>query len=211
MPDVDADRSMEDISAGNNLEEEAVSTRTSVVREDVEEISDEEAEWSDDVEAAGLSDFEVDIGDNLSWEEFDRRTITMFDSSQCVEGGRLATLACPTESPCALVRAGKLPPGDGQALSEAVMALAAAAVDDKWVEGVEAVTKVVQVALPACGEEERMVGQLVEVAMVGIDFTKAMEQPRPTHKVRHIKAGLKLVMELVRCGAPLRQVNDEQS
>ena len=49
--------------------------------------------------------------------------------------------------------------------------------------------------------------QLVEVALLAVDFRKAMAQPRPTHKVRHIKSGLKLVIELLQCGQQMRQVS----
>ena len=140
------------VEANNAVEEDAgIVVNNSVVREDVEEISDEEAEWSDDVETTGLSDFEVEqLGAELSWEDFDRETISVFDCSQWTEGSGLATFSCPTETLCDRVRAGKCAPGgaDGSSLEETLFALETMVVDDKWVEGVETVIRTVQMELP---------------------------------------------------------------
>ena len=198
------------------MEEDTGVVSNSVVREDVEEISDEEAEWSDDVETTGLSDFEVEqLGADLSWEDFDRETISVFDCSQWTEGNGLATFSCPTETLCDRVRAGKCAPGGGDAastssstLEETLFALETMVVDDKWVEGVETVSRLVQVELPGCLQEQLVREQLVKVATIAVNFDKAMEQQKPTHKVRHIKSGLKLVMELLCCGPKLRQVRE---
>ena len=198
------------------MEEDTGVVSNSVVREDVEEISDEEAEWSDDVETTGLSDFEVEqLGADLSWEDFDRETISVFDCSQWTEGNGLATFSCPTETLCDRVRAGKCAPGSPDAastssssLEETLFALETMVVDDKWVEGVETVSRLVQVELPGCLQEQLVREQLVKVATIAVNFDKAMEQQKPTHKVRHIKSGLKLVMELLCCGPKLRQVRE---
>ena len=205
------------VEANNAVEEDTGVVNNSVVREDVEEISDEEAEWSDDVETTGLSDFEVEqLGAELSWEDFDRETISVFDSSQWGESKGLATFSCPTETLCDRVRAGKCAPGgvDGAAstpsLEETLFALETMVVDDKWVEGVETVSRIVQVELPGCLQEQLVRDQLVKVATIAVNFDKAMEQQKPTHKVRHIKSGLKLVMELLCCGPKLRQVREHQ-
>ena len=205
------------VEANNAVEEDTGVVNNSVVREDVEEISDEEAEWSDDVETTGLSDFEVEqLGAELSWEDFDRETISVFDSSQWGESKGLATFSCPTETLCDRVRAGKCAPGgvDGAAstpsLEETLFALETMVVDDKWVEGVETVSRIVQVELSGCLQEQLVRDQLVKVATIAVNFDKAMEQQKPTHKVRHIKSGLKLVMELLCCGPKLRQVREHQ-
>ena len=91
-------------------------------------------------------------------------------------------------------------------LEETLIAMETMVVDDKWVEGVEAVTRVVQMELPGCLQEQLLTDQLVKVANVAVNFDKAMEQQKPTHKVRHIKSGLKLVLELLCCGSKLRRV-----
>ena len=201
------------VEANDAVEEDTGAVNNSVVREDVEEISDEEAEWSDDVETTGLSDFEVEqLGAELSWEDFDRETISVFDCSQWVESTGLTTFSCPTETLCDRVREGKCSPGgvDGAAssssLEETLFALETMVVDDKWVEGVETVSRTVQVELPGCLQEQLVRDQLVKVATIAVNFDKAMEQRKPTQKVRHIKSGLKLVMELLCCGHKLRQV-----
>ena len=218
-PEATAEVESEPIVEANCTEEETGAvTNNSVVREDVEEISDEEAEWSDDVETTGLSDFEVEqLGADLSWEEFDREAISVFDCSQWAElGPGLTTFSCPTETLCDRVRAGKVSPGNGEgapsssSLEETLFALETMVVDDKWVEGVETVSRIVQMELPGCLQEQLVRDQLVKVATIAINFDKAMEQQKPTHKVRHIKSGLKLVMELLCCGPKLRRVREQQ-
>ena len=214
LPEADvepaAEAESEPIVEANCAEEDA-GVLSSVVREDVEEISDEEAEWSDDVETTGFSDFEVEqLGADLSWEDFDRETISVFDCSQWAEASGLTTFSCPTETLCDRVRAGKVAQGGSEnsssSLEETLIAMETMVVDDKWVEGVEAVSRVVQMELPGCLQEQLLTDQLVKVANVAVNFDKAMEQQKPTHKVRHIKSGLKLVLELLCCGSKLRRV-----
>ena len=185
-----------------------------MVREDVEEISDEEAEWSDDMETGGQSDVEVELGEEASWQDFDRQTITVFSCSQWEDRtGGLHTFSCPTETLYSRVCEGKALGPHSPQLETIVGGLVGAPVDEKWVEGVEAVSRTVQAELGQYGEG-RVQGrpvevevQLVEVALLAVDFRRAMAQPRPTHKVRHIKSGLKLVIELLQCGPQMRQVN----
>ena len=210
QPPIEADVSEPmQVDASATEEEERVN---SMVREDVEEISDEEAEWSDDVETTGFSDFEVEqLGADLSWEDFDRETISVFDCSQWEEGREgLATFSCPTETLSDRVRAGKATEGvsceNGTSLEETLFELETMVVDDKWVEGVEAVSRIVQMELSGCLQEQLVRDQLVKVAATATNFDKAMEQQKPTHKVRHIKSGLKLVIELLCCGPKLTQV-----
>jgi hypothetical protein len=188
----------------SSREEDDHSARTSVVREDVEEISDEEAEWSDDVEAAALSDIEAELGEGINWEQFDRETIQVFDPAEWSAGPELGTLCCPTESAWDRVRLGKAEAGDGPALEALLAALAGLPMDERWVEGLEAVSRTVQTQLPAAGDQPAAVESLARLALLATDFSAAMEQPRPTHKVRHIKSGLRLVVELLGCGPCLR-------
>ena len=182
-----------------------------MVREDVEEISDEEAEWSDDLDTGAHSDFEVELADSASWADFDTETITVFSCSQwCDRTAGLQTFSCPTETLYSRVAEGKAPGPNSPLLETQLGGMVGAPVDEKWVEGVEAVSRTVQAELGQCGEggvQGGVQGQLVEVALLAVDFRKAMAQPRPTHKVRHIKSGLKLVIELLQCGQQMRQVS----
>jgi hypothetical protein len=40
---------------------------------------------------------------------------------------------------------------------------------------------------------------------IGLDFNLALHQPQPGYKVRHIKAGIRLVDALCRCGEAITE------
>ena len=198
IPDVPEPEEVEPESmdvVDNNFEDETLSTiRSSIAREDVEEISDEEAEWSDDVETAGFSDYEMDLGDD--WED----PIKYFDTSE-VELTRLTTFSDPTETIYECVRLNKIVQiASDRTLMDTLDVLEQCDVDDKFVENVEHVTKVVQYELHD-SESEIVIEKLVKIAFISINFEKAMDQIKPTYKVRHIKSGLKLILELLNCGS----------
>eukprot|EP00092_Neocalanus_flemingeri_P000796 GFUD01000847.1.p1 GENE.GFUD01000847.1~~GFUD01000847.1.p1 ORF type:complete len:1287 (-),score=290.34 GFUD01000847.1:2353-6213(-) len=178
----------------NNFEDETLSTiRSSIAREDVEEISDEEAEWSDDVETAGFSDYEMDLGED--WED----PIKYFDITD-VSLTPLSTFIDPTETIYECVKLNKvLHVAADRTLVDTIDALDHSDVDDKFVENIEHVTKVIQFELHTC-ESDSVIQKLVRIAFTSINFEKAMGQLKPTFKVRHIKSGLKLTMELLNCG-----------
>jgi len=191
-PEVEEPESMDVID--NNFEDETLSTiRSSIAREDVEEISDEEAEWSDDVETGGFSDYEMDLGED--WED----PIKYFDITD-VELTPLTTFIDPTETIYECVKLNKVVHvASDRTLVDTFDALEHSDVDDKFVENIEHVTKVVQYELHNC-ESESVIEKLVKIAFISINFEKAMNQLKPTFKVRHIKSGLKLTMELLSCG-----------
>jgi len=182
----------------NNFEDETLSTiRSSIAREDVEEISDEEAEWSDDVETGGFSDYDMDLGEE--WED----PIKYFDITD-LDLTPLSTFIDPTETVYDSVKLKKIfHVASDRTLVDTMDALEHTDVDDKFVENIEQVTKSVQFELHNC-ESDAVIKKLVNIAFISIDFEKAMGQLKPTFKVRHIKSGLKLTMELLSCGDSMR-------
>ena len=207
IPDL-PEAEMEETPTSVEAEPEQEETKVTV-REDVEEISDEEAEWSDDLETANMSDLEQEIGEGINWEQFDGEVITVFNSKWMEHNEEgLTSLSCPTESLSDRVRLGKAPGGEG-GLEEQVKVLLEQEVDERWVEGVESVTRLVQQEFPSCSGEQEIVENLLKVALLATDFQRAMEQPKPSHKVRHIKSGLRMVVELLSCGQKMRQVKHE--
>jgi len=195
-PELDELENMDTID--NNFEDETLSTiRSSIAREDVEEISDEEAEWSDDVETGGFSDYEMDLGED--WED----PIKYFDIAD-VELTPLTTFVDPTETIYDLVKLNKVVHvASDRTLVDTVDVLDQSEVDDKFVENIEQVTKIIQLELHSC-ESKSVIDKLVNIAFTSINFEKAMGQLKPTFKVRHIKSGLKLTMELLCCGESVR-------
>ena len=74
--------------------------------------------------------------------------------------------------------------------------------DEKFIENVEVLTKVVQVELPDC-ENEKLVSKIVQMALNSVSFDNAMKQLKPPSKIRHLKVGLKFVTELFNCHGSL--------
>ena len=180
--------------------EETIESNTVVVqrsyisREDIEEISDDEAEWSDDFETLGFSDFEPEAVDGevetpvklFNVSEAELKPLRCFCSpTDRRSGGRTAPLETGGEGLPALV--GRL---EVQQDDE---------VDEKWIENLELLT--------ACLEEDRpsldpgLHAAVIRIAFLGLNYDVALNQPRPTNKVRHIKSGVKFVLELLECGA----------
>ncbi len=213
---------------------------TGMSREDIEEISDEEAEWSDDVETAGYGDFEpMDLllssmsgggegGDNMA----ELQTVRILDAASV--GGwdlkPLTALCSPTETLFDAVSRGKAsaavvvdrPQGGGVVEEDMLMeqqkaagpslaellarltatAAAAAAGDERWVDSIEAAAALLQEELPALLlKNGRGVtsSSLVEVSLLGLDYKAGACLPRPAHQVRHVKAGLRFLLEALSC------------
>jgi hypothetical protein len=207
---------------------------TGMSREDIEEISDEEAEWSDDVETAGYGDFEPmdlllssmsgsgDGGDNMA----ELQTVRVLDAAAV--GGwdlkPLTALCSPTETLFDAVSRGKAvvdrPQGGGVVEADMMMeqqkaagpslaellarltATAAAAGDERWVDSIEAAAALLQEELPALLlKNGRGVtsSSLVEVSLLGLDYKAGACLPRPAHQVRHVKAGLRFLLEALSC------------
>ena len=182
----------------NNVEEDLLcNLRTSLGRVDVEEISDEEAEWSDDVETGGLSDLEIEFGDD--WED----PIKYFEVTDA-ELSHMKALYAPNESVYDRVKSGKLSPVPTDVnFTEILKCCISTEYDEKFIENLETITKFLQSELP--NHENNLVReQLVQVALNSVNYNNAMSQARPPGKVRQLKVGLKLVQEMLLCGEQLR-------
>ncbi len=81
-------------------------------------------------------------------------------------------------------------------------ATAAAAGDERWVDSIETAAALLQEELPALLlKNDRSVtsSSLVEVALLGLDYKAGACLPRPAHQVRHVKAGLRFLLEALSC------------
>ena len=202
-------------------------SRSTIAREDIEEISDEEAEWSDDIETAGYSDYELmDIANEEGGASADNliRIIDVLGQA----GGELrplVALSSPTETLYACLSNGKMVMGDRQgtelidttvdrpregtaSLPDLLGRLTAAlennsrcGIDDRWVDNVESLATILQeeLALVAAADRAGISRALVQVAMVGLDSRVAEAQPKPAYQIRHIKAGLRFLLEALSC------------
>ena len=188
-PDTNDDRDL--------LEEDSITNRSSIAKEDVEEISDEEAEWSDDFEAGCYSDLEtVEIGEE--WED----PVVYFDPLE-VDLVPLTILTDPTETVYDRVLLNKMFSGPGEnTLQVTVDSLDSQIFDEKFIENIEHLTKTVQLELPKVSSET-LVEKLVDIGLSSIDFDAAMSQSKPPSKLRQLKSGLKLIMELLGCRGSL--------
>ena len=191
-PDTNDDRDL--------LEDDSVTNRSSIAKEDVEEISDEEAEWSDDFEAGCYSDLEtVEIGEE--WED----PVVYFDPLD-VDLVPLTILTDPTETVYDRVSSNKMSSGrvdtSLQVTVDSLDNLDSQIFDEKFIENIEHLTKTVQLELPKVSSE-KLVQALVDIGLSSIDFDAAMSQSKPPSKLRQIKSGLKLMMELLGCRGTL--------
>ncbi len=203
-------------------------------REDIEEISDEEAEWSDDVETAGYGDFEpMDLllssmsGGGEGGDMAELQTVRVLDAAAVVgwDLKPLTALSSPTETLFDAVSRGKAvvdrPQGGGGVVEADTMeqqkavgpslaelltrltatAAAAAAGDERWVDSIEAAAALLQEELPALllKNGRGVTSSLVEVSLLGLDYKAGACLPRPAHQVRHVKAGLRFLLEALSC------------
>ena len=184
-PDTNDDRDL--------IEEDSVTNRSSIAKEDVEEISDEEAEWSDDFETGCYSDLEtLDIGED--WED----PVIYFDPLE-VDLVPLTILTDPTESVYDRVSSNKMFSSRGDnSLQGTVDSLDSQIFDEKFIENIEHLTKTVQLELPKVSSE-KLIEKLVDIGLSSIDFDAAMSQSKPPSKLRQLKSGLKLMLELLGC------------
>ena len=194
-PDHDNDATADNDDRDNN-DDDLATTRSSIAKEDVEEISDEEAEWSDDFETGGYSDIEMDIGDD--WED----PIVYFNPSD-VNLGPLTSLSDPTQTVYDRVKCNKLTTSKSDKVLEELLCQDFTEVfDDKFIETVETLTRIIQIDLPTC-ESDSAVEKLVKIAMDSVNFEKALSQIKPPSKVRQLKSGLKLIIEMFSCRGAL--------
>ena len=75
--------------------------------------------------------------------------------------------------------------------------------DEKFIETIEGLTKNIQIELAFFSEEEIPDIKLVKIVTSSIHFENAMKQLKPPSKVRQLKSGLKLLIEMLKCGGSL--------
>ncbi|XP_046397163.1 protein virilizer homolog isoform X2 [Ischnura elegans] len=71
---------------------------------------------------------------------------------------------------------------------------------EEWVEAAEQVPGLLTAALPCASSKEEIMDTLVNWVLLGLDFEVAFLQLQPGYKIRHIKAGVRLVQAICSCG-----------
>ena len=131
----------------------------------VEEISEEEADWSDD---GGILDMDLDFGED--WED----PIKVFDPYQA----ELAPLILPRRMTELNFRTCD------------VEATVVAPLNQEWIEQIESFSAEMFEHCGVVDLDEGMRNALLSLADIALSIDKAMEQEVPTMKVRHIKSGI---------------------
>lgn len=73
-------------------------------------------------------------------------------------------------------------------------------VQEDWVHLAEQVPSLLMKGLPYVTNYDDVVSSLLKWVSIGLDFSLALDQPQPGYKVRHIKAGVRLVEAMCQCG-----------
>ncbi|RZF39648.1 hypothetical protein LSTR_LSTR001169 [Laodelphax striatellus] len=90
---------------------------------------------------------------------------------------------------------------NGPANEEAVMT--SSATKEEWVHLAESVNSSLHKSLPHFQNKSDVVAKLLTWVDIGLSFEAALSQPQPGYKVRHIKAGVRLVEALAQCSEEL--------
>ena len=180
-----------------NEEDDLATTRSSIAKEDVEEISDEEAEWSDDFETGVYSDTDIEVGDDLE------DPVVYFNPAE-INLKRFESLSDPTENLLEQIKNNKVSASKSEKpFMDTIDAILLDVYDEKFIETIEGLTKNIQIELAFCSEEEMPDIKLVKLVTSSIHFENAMKQLKPPSKVRQLKSGLKLLIEMLKCGGSL--------
>ncbi|XP_066999085.2 protein virilizer isoform X2 [Anabrus simplex] len=93
-------------------------------------------------------------------------------------------------------------PREATRLEELVLEQGKGAVEngEEWVHLAEQVPTLLVRGLPYVSNPEDIIEILLEWVHVGLDIQQALNQPQPGYKVRHLKAGVRLVEAVCRCG-----------
>ncbi|XP_039284110.1 protein virilizer isoform X2 [Nilaparvata lugens] len=99
---------------------------------------------------------------------------------------------------------------NGPATEEAVMT--SSATKEEWLHLAESVTTSLHSSLPHFHNKSDVVTKLLTWVDIGLSFEAALSQPQPGYKVRHIKAGVRLVEALAQCSEELvnRMINEHK-
>ena len=152
----------------------------------MEEVSDEEAEWSDDGDCMQPIDFDIDFGDD--WTD----PIKVFDVFNVTH--LTQKLSRFTLDSSDFTHQGRQEPSDNQSWWQSVEDLNSQPPSTEWIESVEELTNSVKV-MSVLSQDQRDV--LARTLEVGLCIEKAMTQPKPPCKVRHLKASLNLLLATV--------------
>ena len=148
--------------------------------EDVEEVSDEEAEWSDDGDCMNPLDFDIDFGED--WVD-PIKVFDVFNARTLTERLQHFSLDQKTD--------------DVDNIDGLLQSIGEKNSEDPSLEWIEMVEEL-------CGKLHRLnlqnAGLLNDILKVGLSIEKAMRQPKPPCKVRHLKSSLKLVLKATSCG-----------
>lgn len=71
---------------------------------------------------------------------------------------------------------------------------------EEWVHNVEQAFTIVNKHLPCAKNKEACINKLIKWVEIGLNFEEALSQPQPGYKLRHIKAGIRLVETMCQCG-----------
>ena len=146
----------------------AVVPRSYISREDIEEISDEEAEWSDEYEpAGGFQDLVPDDADASCC-----RPVTEFNFS-AVSLEPLKCLAGPQDTPYSSKLKLRTSKSSETEASDSVLTslmprLEVEEVDEKWIESLEALTGVLQQELAQA--DPAAIPSVIKLAFLGLDY-----------------------------------------
>ena len=199
-PDNEADASGMNEDSRMNDEDDLATTRSSIAKEDVEEISDEEAEWSDDFETGVYSDTDIEIGDDLE------DPVVYYNPAE-INLKRLESVSDPTESLMDQIRSNKVVSvsKSEKPFIDTMDGILLDVYDEKFIETIEGLTRNIQIELGFCSEPEIPYDKLVQIVTNSIHFENAMKQLKPSSKVRQLKSGLKLLIEMLHCGGALAE------
>ena len=194
--------------------------------EDVEEISDEEAEWSDDGDCMIPHDFVLeDFEPESEWEE-PIRIFDYFSPLTITQPPRYFTLRTfsedsektlhPIDDSRKSYESSDETPDDNLA-SLAVKKIISTIdqlqsrtkketkkshknmdIGSDWVESIEKLTAILSKGLKESYQlRESEVDIILQALRTGLSIEEASKQPKPAYKVRHIRSGLKLLYEII--------------
>ncbi|XP_054285555.1 protein virilizer-like isoform X1 [Macrosteles quadrilineatus] len=88
----------------------------------------------------------------------------------------------------------------GELLASVAKERSTAAQREEWVHAAEQLITLLPAALPHVDKFDEVIDTVISWVDIGLDFEDALSQPQPGYKLRHIKAGIRLVEALCQCG-----------
>ena len=198
-----------------------------VKEEDIEEISDEEAEWSDDGDCMFPLDFDVDFDAEDQWEEpikifdcfspslnlnfplkhFTLRTfcedyhqskLNMEEPQKCNETNDEIKLDANLDSLAVKKIITTLKQLQKESVGHTKMLSKDVPIGNDWVETIEKLTStLVKDSKESIRINKAEIDVILEALRIGLSIDHASKQPKPTYKLRHLKSSLKLLYEML--------------